>query len=1176
MFMNKAALKPLYRQFTPLLSALFFLVILMITSAMTLYYLNVRQLAYVQETQIPALKQQNLYIQYQLKNNTIFAQLLSERDAKQFSFLYQRLIINWQKLADFGDKGSKNTDNILLKNKILTEQVNRIAGNNSRNIQLRQQTVIQLQLVLGALLPIILNKEAQQGLLHQQILEDKVSDRVTASRARAQSHLFTELNRYHQLKYLLSNLLSMFVELDLQLPLTQFENISATADELLTLAAVVNDDFTSDIDISSMAAELNELASLLHSEQRTLAKWRGHLRLVAEFRETLLTQGLQLQALAENNPYLTSDKPAGALAVKGETDALLTIKPQQLLAIFLSVLVFSWLIFSYLLFRIRNRLKSYGSESISLCEKLINEAEVNAELITSLENSQIAALITQLKTPEHSEVEFQKAGTEYQHQLDTIAQMNNTIYWQWDEGDNLAKQMLRFKDFVLVCSSQITFDSWRQLFTRQGSKALVAGVRLAKESGQSQVIQVYTSSGKLLIVTVLYKDKRLFGTIMNAAVIDMYEQELKSLAAEQEQKRLLQQRVEQGNYRQLNQMLIPAMLQIQGNSCSSGITLQQVYRQLNRVFDWSSRQNINNQLTSEAQALSLHDVNLVNEIHAAIYNALPQARLQQNQLLLDCDPRLLAEVKLDVRLFQNLLSIVCRLLLTGVFKSVLSLSFIVKDKNLGQQKIAIIGQVFSQRKFTKLPLLLEMFSSDEDIECADNNAAFIDYLNNVFTRHYISNRSAQLTEQGYQLSFDLPLAQAKASVKMPLAAELKHVNVLLILSDKKLQAWLEQQLKALVAKVKCLTKIEDYDQALSVQQLSKTSIDLVILTQQTFELIGNDISQHISLLAGDIRPETLVLQSPFATNNHESGAYASGVGVLSRQLLVDQIKELMQVTKGEHLLDGVQVGREHRFERTEVEVLVAVTEPTRHQSLLSLLHNLGLQVHLVANPQTMLAQWQSGRFSLLLTEFQQSPFIEMVNGKSFERGVFMLPSCQMPALSVDEKNNSKGWRVEKLPTLSNSKDLAGLLVLLKPWLKEKTPEKSAVLAADKQSEQIINDYQGQFISAVEPEAVFDIQGYTNNQQTAVLAVYMLDEYLRDNRHYLAELTVAIHAQHPNQAEQKLAQLKQNAKILAAEQLFALCLELESLIGQQAWNKANVLLKDLKLSLDDIDSYAQAI
>ena len=48
--------------------------------------------------------------------------------------------------------------------------------------------------------------------------------------------------------------------------------------------------------------------------------------------------------------------------------------------------------------------------------------------------------------------------------------------------------------------------------------------------------------------------------------------------------------------------------------------------------------------------------------------------------------------------------------------------------------------------------------------------------------------------------------------------------------------------------------IEDYDQALSVQQLSKTSIDLVILTQQTFELIGNDISQHISLLAGDIRP----------------------------------------------------------------------------------------------------------------------------------------------------------------------------------------------------------------------------------------------------------------------------------------------------------------------------------
>ncbi|WDD99513.1 Hpt domain-containing protein [Thalassomonas actiniarum] len=1195
--MNKAAAKPLYRQFTPMLAAIFILASLILPLAITLMYLSEQQQGSAQQEQLAKLQRQNQYLQYRQKNQILFRQLLSETDAGQFSRLYQRLLDNWQILAEqIPDSGA--SDNSLSGDSTLSEGVKRLAAGSKRNIQLKQQSIIQLQLVADALDSIIFNKQGQLEQLYQQLQADNISDAVTVSRARAQGKIYTELARYNQLESLLAQLLVLFADLDLQFPLTEFEQLRNRAEELLTLTGELTAEQGPDVQLMALSDEMNKLSALLLTQQRTLAKWQGHLRLAHEFRRVLAVHRDKAKQLLTDKPVAEPEgKPSKQLA--GIQGWLLSHTRGQ--PLFFAVSLFAGLAIAVflLLVRLHLRLKAYTRQSLVLCEQLASGEQVNESLISSFENSRFTRIFSQMKKPEVTAEEVKRHSQGYRMQLKTLAQENHVLYWQQDGEFTLARQLNRGSKYLL--HQAITVSSWRHAFPAEEVKKLTAAAREVKKSTETQNIRVFTHSGELLAISLIYRDHNFCGTIVNADVIAGYEQQLVLLNQELQEQQQARQLFMQQEHQQLHHLLTVAGLQIQSLSYGADISPRQLSRQLTRAADGLDQYALLAALKDKQLVMALQDVDLLNEIHAAMYNLMAQGRRQQNTLVLDCDPGLSRQVKLDVRLFHELLNAVYRLVLAGIFKGQLTLTVKLRDRHPGQQVVQVSVEVCSGQAFSRLPALLELLNKDEQIPQDLGGKALVEYFQLLLARHHGTNLLAELSEQGYRLAFDLPLALAKADEDEADIEEPAPLTLVCLSDNREQLQQVSQLLKPL--KLDAYSAADELITQLTPGQLKSRPVDVVMVGEALFAREKDQLLTHINALPEALQPKLLVLQSELAQVRElvkEQGFYSPAAALLSRQNLLCEIRALMQQEAKTNLLFNPQICRQYAFISTEVEVLLGVKEPGKHQALISVLNWLGLQVRLAANNKRTQELWYGGRFLLLITEFEQPAFVDLDKGKAFERGLFSLPG----GASFDGKESAKGWRLAQLPALS---DLPALVAILRPWLKvqeqsriqaeparEESPQPQARIQENKPSKPELSpsgiagyspelqEYalQQQLFHVQDNEsevlAAFDLPRYTRHQHSAELAAYMLDEYLADNRDYLAQLTAAFQSRHFQQAGKVLTLLEKNAGILAADNLFSLCRQMQALAEQKHLKQADALLEQTRQELDAIENYAESI
>ncbi|WDE12289.1 hypothetical protein [Thalassomonas haliotis] len=1192
--MNKAAEKPLYRQFAPMLAAIFILMLLILPLVLTLSYLSEKQLGAAQQEQLAKVQQQNQYLQYRQKNQTLFSQLLSETDAGQFSHLYRRLQANWQTLA--GQIPGSGSENILSGDSALSEGVKRLAASSKANIQLKQQSIIQLQLVADALGNIIFNKQGQLDLLSRQLQSDNVSDAVTVSRARAQGKIYTELARYKQLESLLAQLRVLFADLDLQLPLSDFEQLRNRAGEVLTIAGELATEQGQDLQLMALSDEMSKLSALLLTQQRALAKWQGHLRLAHEFRQALAADRDKVHQLLANKPLVVAQgRKADSLA--GVQAWLLVHTRGQPLFFAVSLSAALAIAVFLLLLRLHLRLKAYARQSFALCEQLTAGEQVNAGFISSFENSRFLRIFSQMKKPESIAEEVKRLSQGYRMQLKTLAQKNHVLYWQQDGEFTLARQLNRGSKYVL--HQAITIASWRHAFPGEEVKKLIAAARKVKKSSETQNIRVFTHSGELLAISLCYREHYFFGTAINIDVIAGYEQQLLLLKQESQEQQQARQLLAQQGHQQLHHLLTVAGLQVQSLSCGAAIPPRQLSRQLTRASDWLSQYELLAALKDKQLVMALQDVDLENEIHAAMYNLMAQGRLQQNTLVLDCDPGLSSQVTLDVRLFHELLYAAYRLLLAGIFKGQLTFAFKLKDKQPGQQLVQVTAELAASQGFSRLPALLELLNKQDKFPQDLGGKALIEYFQLLLIRHHGSNLLAELTGQGYRLVFDLPLTPASA-VEVKSAPDEPTPLTLACLSDNsKLQQQVSRLLKPL--KLAAYSAVDDLIAELTPGQLKSRPLDVILVGEAPFTGAKEQLLTHIATLPEALQPKLLVLQ-PEVSQVNELGFYSSATALISRQNLLREIHSLAQQQAKTNLLFKPQVCRQYAFVGTEVEVLLGVREPGKHQALIAVLNWLGLRVRLAANSKSTQEMWYSGRFLLLISEFSLPAFVELDKGKSFERGLFSLSGGECYA----GKESAKGWRIEQLPALS---DLPALVTLLRPWLKEQEQEKAQQQKAEQSHEKSgqpqlvpvagayskhqpappgIAGYSAelqefavqQLLHSQDDEsevvAAFDLQRYTHHQHSAELAAYMLDEYLADNREYLAQLTTAFQSRHFQKAGKMLTLLENNAGILAADNLFSLCRQMQTIIGQKHLKKADALLEQTRQELDAIEHYAESI
>ncbi|MBA6365575.1 hypothetical protein H4J42_17685, partial [Colwellia sp. BRX8-8] len=322
--------------------------------------------------------------------------------------------------------------------------IDKLSENHQRNTQLKQNTIIQLQLINDQLSVEIKEKQRQKSLLLQQLNSDKYTDKVTATRAKAYVKQIAELSDLQRLQQTIIRALLAFQQLNLQSSILDFDDVSTELKQVLT--CFLPEESTVSQQGELLTLQLNTLEQLLFSQQNSVAKWRSHLRLSRLYVEFIEQQQQKLQLLVlESIPPgpLSADKNLRLIDwLPTEINDFLekqnlNVNNQDLQVTVLSLIALLFVLLLSMLFKSKSKIKKYGQESVQLFRQFIekrtkdSDAKLTPDGFNSMENKEIAEqLETALETminPEHSEQEYQQQLSEQQAANDNINQQNEEI-----------------------------------------------------------------------------------------------------------------------------------------------------------------------------------------------------------------------------------------------------------------------------------------------------------------------------------------------------------------------------------------------------------------------------------------------------------------------------------------------------------------------------------------------------------------------------------------------------------------------------------------------------------------------------------------------------------------------------------------------------------------------------
>jgi len=456
-------------------------------------------------------------------------------------------------------------------------------------------------------------------------------------------------------------------------------------------------------------------------------------------------------------------------------------------------------------------------------------------------------------------------------------------------------------------------------------------------------------------------------------------------------------------------------------------------------------------LQTNDAVLTLSDVNIVAQIQAILLNLEDKLSQCGNSISMNIDEKILAIANVDVELFTELLRVFIRLLISQQTQKQLVLRLQLIDRNSGQQKIYFSGEIQGEDNAKELPIMLKHFN-----EKNSEQSELAEYFNTLLKYQHGEDASANLTEEGYQLCFTLPLA-----------------------------------------------------------------------------VTGN--TQHQSY---------------------------------PQMVLPHALPALEQVSNKLNT----------KYKPMPIEILLAANAPIQYQRLQQLLKAMGLQVTFASNNSMLQKHWYSGRFAVLITELDCTPFIDfMINERlkcrekiALTRGIFTLDT----ALSFVAQNSEFSHWIQG--ELSADSSIDDLITAMSPWLKEKV---STIVLSERQTN--VNDESDFSVIAEDNSAVttimspqsFDFERYIKHQGSTELALYMLEEYTSENTLLLERLSNAFAINDADSAEIVIKTLSVNAKILAANKLLKICQQWQKLISQQDINSNNTLQVRL---LDNTHSAIKAI
>jgi len=349
----------------------------------------------------------------------------------------------------------------------------------------------------------------------------------------------------------------------------------------------------------------------------------------------------------------------------------------------------------------------------------------------------------------------------------------------------------------------------------------------------------------------------------------------------------------------------------------------------------------------------------------------------------------------------------------------------LQDKSVGQQQVRFVAKVKKQ-SLDALPSLITQLVDSQSAEFVDS--PLIKLFKIFFTKQYGENIVAQLIDGGYQVSFELPLAIAASAVSADNII-LENTNVMLLSNNTMLAELLENIVLSAKGKFEKIARIDSFQQQLNAKHLNRHKLDVLVVASDIALIHLDLITQKIDDLPQSLQPKLMVLQSA-QLNFERFGFYSQTEQILCKENLLHDILALLASNDSDNRLLPFELFTTNQYIECELPLLLGVQAPQHSQNLQRLLDWLGFQVQIVASEARQKSLWQTGQYSLLITEFAESALLEMTSKPLIDVGVFSLSE------EVPRPESSKCFEKWHISKLSKESTLAELIDALSPWLKK--------------------------------------------------------------------------------------------------------------------------------------------
>ena len=1159
---DSRATKTIARQLTPLFLSIFILLVLAI-GLFTASQLTFSKILLSKTDQTLPSAEQQLNTVVAIERSLNIVQRIQEKLGQEdVTELHNKLL---------GKLSSLNASQLNV-NVIRTydeAELARLTANIERNVLLGEQANNELSIALQQI-------EALRGFLSNDGTQSASSEEV----ASGQQEYTEALETLSKLEKLLNDIqfqvnqiatfgIETFNE-DSKVALTELE---ALVSQPLSISVVPEQQ-------TGLTDSLETLLNVFLHRDALVGKWQGTKRLYSEY-ETLISvlhndlSNIKTQALDEATLITAQSTEKFSLPF---TDQLLTQEQLRLLLIISASVLFG--IAALLIARLYHMFASKIKQMVTDVDtRLAGQTGDNLE--KNLEYSVLDTAITNAFSNAYAEQDVKDLQAAHQAELDMIGEAENTIVWRITDNTlkiSAVEHARLLLDLGELDITRLTKKDFISVFGREAVKQLLDKARAAKSDESLQKTVLKLAQGQTVNIALRFDRGQWLGTLSSQAEVVQKEDEIASLTMQlndQQQRALVN--IEH-DHETLSQMLVQAMLQSQNAAMVSGVSSQPVYRQLERVFDWLRQQQIIAQLGQAKRMRELGDVDIRQTIYAAVYNLTVEAQLRHNKVRLIVDDRLADHINTDIRLFSRLITAFSRLLLKEQFKHELVLNVGVVDQNPGQQTLIISGEVFTNSDRKPLPKHLSRMASGKSSSYQSRSEIYFQALLNAL--HGKSLVISQ-TGQGFEAHFHLPVSVASSSSPHDRANELMHKHLLVISADNNNRKILARYISQAKADCETLSNADHFAKDYSLASISRRKLDCVVLGSDMLGQLGT-IKQHIESIPAAKQPALLALQPALAANIEKDGLFSiTDTPICGQQLIEEIVTTINNRYQAKAAVEAAQFS-DYNHVATHVELLLAVKNVAEQQVLWRLLNWLGFRVTVVANAQSMLKHWQTGRYLVLMNAFDTSPFVPMLAGKSISRGVFNFAEDDVFELSEEQIELGKHWHFGRVP---HANDVQTLVKLLSPWLKEKrTVEPVAKETTTKAEPQVVpivpSDSFKDTLSFEQMTddlpAAFDMNEYVKNQGSPELAVFMLEEYIDTLKEKAGMLIELIEAQAHEDVQLAINEINLVANILSAPGLIQLGSQLEQALLNNSYDHMMRLVEQVKTEISVVKTFADAI